>query len=740
MAKLRMSQKEILAYQGGRMGVSAVPGSGKTFTLSHLAAQIITGGLLDDEQEVLIVTLVNSSVDNFAGKIGECLKEKKYFPRLRYRVRTLHGLSHDIVRGRPGLVGLEENFQIADDRDAERIRGEAAAGWLRSHPDVFENLIRPDLEDFRKDRVRRKDIPDLVKSIGLAFIRSAKDMQLTPRQVREKLDSLPVNLPLAEMGAAIYEDYQRALEYRGAVDFDDLIRLALRALNADPKYLKRLQDTWPYILEDEAQDSSKLQEEILKRLAGENGNWVRVGDPNQAIYETFTTASPQHLIDFMKQPGVKACALPESGRSMASVIDLANYLIDWTRNEHPVIEIRDALVPPYILPTTPGDPQPNPPNNPEKIYFSDPVRRITPQEEVELVAKSLQSWLSGHIDETAAVLVPRNRRGFEVVEELKRRDIPFVEILQSTDSSRKAAGALGDVLKYLSNPQDPASLVKAYRAWRRGWREDHEMSARVKEAEGQLGNCRKVEDYLWPRAEADWLETVHAGSNGEVVEELSSFRERAQRWHGAALLPIDQAVMALSQDLFTEPAELAVAHKLAIILRQASENNQNWRLPELSNEVSVIARNERKFIGLSEEDRGFNPDQHKGKVLVTTIHKAKGLEWDRVHLISVNNYDFPSAMPYDTYISEAWYLQEKPNLEAETLAQLEAAFSSDPYNWYQEGEAAVNARLDYVRERLRLLYVGITRARKELIVTWNTGRGDSLAAQPFIALHGFWRK
>ncbi|MBT6062163.1 MAG: UvrD-helicase domain-containing protein [Anaerolineae bacterium] len=62
----RPSQEKILAYTHGTMGISAVPGSGKTFTLSALAAEIIGRGVLDTEQEVLIVTLVNSAVDNFS--------------------------------------------------------------------------------------------------------------------------------------------------------------------------------------------------------------------------------------------------------------------------------------------------------------------------------------------------------------------------------------------------------------------------------------------------------------------------------------------------------------------------------------------------------------------------------------------------------------------------------------------------------------------------------------------------
>src|SRR5690349_23586080 len=101
----RPSQEQILRYRGGRLGIAAVPGAGKTQILSALAAQIIASGSLGSDQEVLIVTLVNSAVDNFESRI------KRFFDNplqalYRYRVRTLHGLAHDIVREKPGRVGL----------------------------------------------------------------------------------------------------------------------------------------------------------------------------------------------------------------------------------------------------------------------------------------------------------------------------------------------------------------------------------------------------------------------------------------------------------------------------------------------------------------------------------------------------------------------------------------------------------------------------------------------------------
>ena len=71
-------------------------------------------------------------------------------------------------------------------------------------------------------------------------------------------------------------------------------------------------------------------------------------------------------------------------------------------------------------------------------------------------------------------------------------------------------------------------------------------------------------------------------------------------------------------------------------------------------------------------DTGFDPDAHRGKVVIITNHKAKGLEWDRVYLMTVNAYDFPSALPGDNFIGEPWYIRDGLNLAAEALAELEA--------------------------------------------------------------------
>ena len=745
----RRRQKEVLAYHNGMMGVSAVPGSGKTHTLSALAAELIARGQLADDgvgkdnSEVLVVTLVNSAVDNFSQRIGIFIQERGLLPFLGYRVRTLHGLAHDIVRERPALVGLSDDFQIIDERAADKIRAEAVQTWLRNHPAGLDDYFEPGIETNQRDWIRREKLPELVENFALNYIRSAKDMELTPSQIKERLDHLPVPLPLAEMGWVIYADYQRALVYRGAVDFDDLIRLALQALQQDDHYLERLRERWPYILEDEAQDSSRLQEKILRLLVGTQGNWVRVGDPNQAIYETFTTASPEYLRKFLVEHGVTRRVLPNSGRSTRSIIDLANHLVDWTHSQHPWPEARLALTKPHILPTKRGDPQPNPRDDPAQVHLIS--TQYTPQEEVQAVVESLVGWLPEHREATVAVLVPRNKRGYDLVTELKRRKLDFVEILRSTSATRTTAGVLGNIIKYLSDPQSASKLAVVYRVWRRAaWLQDDCRSCLEKVAD-LLRKCQRIEDYLWPHTANDWIESLADLSGLEdgasIRDELVLFREKVQGWQGTTSLPVDQIVLTLAQDLFTEPTDLAISHKLAVILRQASQAHMDWRLPEMTEELAVVARNERRFLGFSEDDSGFDPDRHRGKVVVATIHKAKGLEWDRVYLMSVNNYDFPSGMPNDRYISEKVFIRDHLNLEAEGLAQLDATASKDEYTWYEEGRWSQKVRLEYVCERLRLLYVGITRARKELVITWNTGRdGKQLPALPFVDLQSYWEQ
>ena len=152
-----------------------------------------------------------------------------------------------------------------------------------------------------------------------------------------------------------------------------------------------------------------------------------------------------------------------------------------------------------------------------------------------------------------------------------------------------------------------------------------------------------MEDFIWPRSNRGWLETLDLeADHPQIQESLLAFREYVRSWQGTVLLPVNQIILTLAQDLFADVTELAIAHKLAGLLRQAENTNPDWRLPELAGELAVIARNERRFLGFSADDTGFDPENYKGQVVVATMHKAKGLEWETVFIIGLNDGRFPT--------------------------------------------------------------------------------------------------
>jgi len=732
MFKPRPKQAEVIAYQGGKMGVSAVPGSGKTATLSYLASLLVAGDHLEDEQEVLIVTLVRSAVGNFASSLSKYLrKEHNLLAGMGYRVVTLHSLAHDIVRERPALVGLDNDFTIIDEREALDIIASAVDSWVNRNADFADLYLSG--EHFNNYRVRNNNWVTALQTTATNFIKMAKDKRQTFQDIGKALDTHHEELRLAEFCAEIYARYEYALRYRGAVDFQDLIAYALTILETDADYLARLRQRYPYILEDEAQDSSKLQEDILRLLAGDNGNWVRVGDPNQAIYESFTTANPQFLRDFMREDGVMARSLPNSGRSTQSIISLANYLIDWSLN-HPneyIVE-RKPLDLPYIEVTPPNDPQGNPDDQPEMIFLRE--EKYTPDTEREAIVKSLKGWLANNQDKTCAVLLPFNESGAKLVSELRQAGVDYVENLRSTNTTRATVGAIAIIVNYLADPKDVKALQNLYRVWRRDEREDERAKKEMDYVRKKFRELKQVEDYLYPRL-TDWLD-IQTSDDDNLREHLEAFRVVVHRWQAVVDLPIDQLIMTIATDLFTLDTELATAYALALYMRRHADYHPFDSLPEHALELQAIAQGRRKFEGMSDDDGNFDPDEHKGKATITTMHKSKGLEWDRVYIMAVNNYTFPSLDAFDNYMSEKWFLRDNLNIEAETIAQLDCLI--DKQNYF-EGRASDEARVEYVAERLRLLYVAITRARRELVITWNNGRqGRSQEARAVVALRVWW--
>ena len=742
--KFRETQWEIINYSRGLMGVSAVPGSGKTFTLSHLAAQLVqrlSTRRVTEKREVLIVTFTNSAVNSFKSRIAQILQvERGLLPYTGYRVRTLHGLAHDIVRERPSLVGLSEDFQIVDDRTATTILQDAVNAHLTGWKSALSYYLSDELTEGQERRVLHRDLPNMMGMLVWRFISRAKELLKTPEDLENALESASTDFDIARFAVAIYKDYQRSLAYRGSVDFDDLVHLALQALRTDEKYLKRLQDQWTFILEDEAQDSSWLQEQMLELLTG-GKNWVRVGDPNQAINTTFTTADPRYLRDFLERESVKQQPLHTSGRSSRKIINLANELVRWTAEAHPVKPLQNAFLQQQINPTEPGDVQLNPVDSSSNIYIHGSEKQLSPDDELNMVVRSLQKWLPDNEDKTVAVLVPENNRGFKLAEILRNLDLPYEELLRSTTETRQTATVLSLVLRFLSDPRSSLYLARVYhRVWLEHispleFSDSEEDNNLITLIERSIRNIRQLEDLIYP-VDGHWESTLDLTATPQTwQDDFDLFLSQIRRWLDALSLPIDQMVLTVGGDIFKEPSDVALTYKIAVVLKSIARDHPTYRLSEFVEELIYISENQRKFIGFDDSDTGYEPTP--GRITVSTMHAAKGLEWDRVYLMAVNNYSFPSALDYEEYIGERWFIRDNLNLEAEVEAQLEALVDQNTKT-YTLGDASYQARFDYAAERLRLLYVGITRAKSDLIITWNTGRfwerGGNSVKQPTLPL------
>ena len=791
--RLRPAQEEILAYRSGRMAVSAVPGSGKTFTLSLLAAQLIADGRIDtaNGQQVLIVTFLNASVDAFRARIRRRLLEMG-LPDAGFDVRTLHSLALEIVRVGSDIVS--EDLTVLDDGQSRQFLDAAVDGWINDNPRLWEAFLPDYGGDYSPQMIARWR--DITATTAAAFIREAKNERYRPEGIfaairrgsggageqgsREEGFAPPrpsgeglgegsatdvARSPLMYMLAGIYSRYQTALARQGGLDYDDLIWSAADRLEHEPDLAEALRRRWPYVLEDEAQDSVPLQETLLEQLTGgPTGNWVRVGDPNQAITSTFTAAHPRFFSRFIDRPDVTARTLPNSGRSAPLIIGAANALLNWTIDNHPVPEVRSAAFRRQdILPAPPGDAQPNPPDSEAEARIR--VYRHREEDELPAVARLAWEYAQEHPTYTLAILVPTHQVGFTVARALDGLNADYDNLLRGSGREREVAAALYAVLGVLANPLDTRALQSAHS----GLSELRETGPLYDASPGEteetarfralLRSVHRPEALLFPREDEEIAAALPAGvATEDDVARLERLADFLRANFDLRALPVDDLTLALADTLFLgageekrnaerrgektwrdaeeetdvssstslpsslsgsprpssqEPAELdlAIAYQIAAQLRLWREAQPEWRLPELVAQLQAVATGRRTLNIMRGGELGYEPQP--GRISLATQHSSKGLEWDAVFLVGIDGMWIPGTLEAP-FLGVHDFLGGDPNAEA--TAQLRYLMRSET-GLHPNRTATESAHIEVICERLRLLYVGITRARRFLQIS-----------------------
>ncbi len=744
---LRHEQAAIVCdYAGGRLAVSAVPGSGKTHTLAALAVELIANRLRplaeqgDDEREVLIVTFTNSAVENFRSRIRALLRARD-LPDGGYRVCTLHSLARLILDENPTLAGTDSDYRLADEISSNVKLGEITRAYIEAHRAHWLSFLSSDVSDNQRSDVERR-WQEATATLAREVIRLAKNRRLTPEKLQEMLGNCDPNdsrLAFLRIGAEIYLHYERVLRAAGQLDFDDLIVGALRVLEGDEALRHRLSHRWCFILEDEAQDSTPLQQAMLELLSRDHGNWVRVGDPNQAIMTTFTASDVRLFRAFCHDAQVTFKPLSVTGRCAQPIMDFANWLARWAAQEHPVSEVRAQALDDCVTmqPTPQGDPQQNPSQACIRVLQFESTDR-----ECSAIAQHAANFVQRCPSDTCAILVPTNWLGDKVVEKLeeirrqKKLGNLYQEYLRNTRPVRDLAETLAACVEYCAEPGHKNKLAHLWASLAGASREES-LNGDKKSNVAPLLRSVQVEEWLFPsHGEAEFLTAaIRAKSAAEDLEAVRRFGERVRPWVQASVLPPHQLVLLIAQDLFAgDDHQLALASSIAANVRDyVNARPSEVTLADVALLLREIARNERRYVSDALREVDFQP--RPGQITVTTLHKAKGLEWDRVYVVNVTSNEFPHD-PGAGFRGELWFLRDQRDPATEARVALEAL--ADGTLAQATADKLIRAaREEYIAERLRLLYVAITRARRDLILSFskNAESGKTLSVAEAVQIY-----
>lgn len=281
----------------GPVLILAGAGSGKTKSLTLRIVYLIKKLGLKPEN-ILAVTFTNKAAGEMKERIGKLLA-KTEIPIMS----TFHSLGVRIIREQAMHFGLDKNFVIYDDNDQE-------------------SLLKDILMEMKIDPTKFKP------SMFAHIIDRAKNNLDEPGDIEpgEKAFNVTAN--------QVYRTYQERLAKSNAVDFGDLIMKVVRLFQQNPNILEAYQDRWLYLLVDEYQDTNYAQYLMAKLLAAKNRNIFVVGDDAQAIYG-FRGANLQNILDFEKDyPEAKVVKLEQNYRSTAPILSIAEKIIELSPNQH----------------------------------------------------------------------------------------------------------------------------------------------------------------------------------------------------------------------------------------------------------------------------------------------------------------------------------------------------------------------------------------------------------------------
>jgi DNA helicase-2/ATP-dependent DNA helicase PcrA len=693
-ANLTDAQYEAVEHFEGPLMVLAGPGSGKTRVITHRIARLLQRGV--SPENILALTFTNKASREMQERVERLLGG------LRVRVSTFHRFCSRILRRFPEHVGLKNNFTILDHSDQVSI-------------------VRQIMKEEKLDGVFHE--PGRV----LGRISRARNDMITSEMFRQQFEQRAGN-PLDAIVYQVFPLYEARVRQQNAVDFDDLLLHVVHLLEDDVHIREQLDQYFRFILVDEYQDTNLAQYRIVQAMSQLYPNLCATGDPDQSIYG-WRGARPGNITAFERDfPGTHIVSLDQNFRSTKRIVHCADQLISNNRRPH-----RGKLVT----------------ENPE----GESVRLLL-YENAEAEADGIASEISrlvaagGCRYSDFAIFYRVNALSRLLETALSRHAVPYQVAAGYSFFERAEVRDLIAYLRLIENESDDAALERIINRPARGignttllklrnYAQKYQISlfAAAREAksiEGLTGRIRKsVEGFV------DLIQKLHEQSaDGKVaplierliadIDYLSLWREEADEVDVDRAANVHELISAARQyDALGEDTEDQRAWRYRTRDESTGDTAEDSDEAPLSDRMSAsdeaVDREESNLqdsrtSGLMAADehtslQGFlelatlaneadSIDQSKGSVTLMTLHASKGLEFPSVYIIGLES----GLIPHERAV--------------------------------REGD------ISSFEEERRLLFVGITRAMRQLALTQTSertfrGMRRSTISSPFVPeLHG----
>ena len=615
----REDQKQVIEYKGGKAAVNAVPGAGKTTVLIALLIKLIEQGI--SPSKIFVLTYMESAATNIREKIKSALPDLTEIPN----ISTIHGLCFRIINENNNCtkLNLPENIEVADDNTIQKILRECISTLNLNHEDY-----------------------DAYKT-GISAVK------LSPNGIRP-LKNLKDKIHFAK----VYNLYEKGLKKAGIIDYDDMLRYAVRLVEENEEIRKYYSEMCEYIFEDEAQDSSELQQKLLLMLSKKHTNLLRIGDINQAITSSFTDSDPKCFKTYFEDN--EQMVMKTSQRSCEQIQRLANKMIDISKDDE---FLKDTFFDSKLTPTGKNPISEKEPEfqvfekqNEEKYFVLNRIKEIIKEKEKPTMAILLRNnyqisdwakFLSDNgIMTTTRTDILEQKSVFQII-------MTFLEFLQTPFSN--------DCVKNLAESFDTNKMIPFSK-------EDFEYIKNLKE----------------PFIKTD---------GDDLSESLTHLWWELQFNDELTYIPPEEAAIKIGLRYFSTQNEKSNIYLISTIIK---------RLTNLYSDRETVLEKLRQIskrpIGSTFKFFEDEKDIKNEAVKLMTMHKSKGDEFDVVFIPELSEENYPLK-------------KEKIKIKSNFSEEVKKL----RFGYKNRSEDEIKKEI--AEETMRLLYVGITRAKKELNIS-----------------------